>query len=121
MDISISYKSEKSLYEQVFEQISSQIIKGTLPADYCLPSIRTVAKELGISIITVKKAYELLEFNGFIYTRAGKGCYVSPATRNKLENKKFELALEKLKKDVEYYKSLNISLNELIEILKREY
>lgn len=121
MDIIISSKSGKPIYEQIYEQISSQIINRTLPPGYSLPPIRTLAKELGIGIITVKKAYELLESNGFSYSHVGKGSFVCPHTKNKLESKKLDLALEKLREDIPYYKSLNITLDEFMEILKREY
>lgn len=88
MKLVILNKSEKPIYEQLYEQISSQIMNGELPANYCLPSIRALAAELGISIITVKKALEMLEFNEFIYTRAGKGCFVSDHAPKRLEDKK---------------------------------
>ena len=77
MDIVISNTSGDPIYQQIFEQISAQIIKGLLPSDTCLPPIRTVAKELRISVITTKRAYEDLERDGFIETFAGKGSFVA--------------------------------------------
>ena len=121
MNIIISNKSEKPIYEQVYEQITSQIISGELEANFCLPSIRVIAKELDISIITVKKAWEMLEYNNFIYTRAGKGCFITEYAKKHLEDKKFAIAKEKLKKDIPYYKNLGLSLEELIEFIKQEY
>lgn len=121
MDIVILGQSDVPIYEQIYRQISSQIISGKLEAGACLPSIRAVANELGISIITVKNAYEKLEWNGFIYTRAGKGCFVSDEVKNLRDTKKLELAAQKLKPDIAYCKSMNVTLDELIEILKREY
>ena len=105
----------------MFEQISSQIIKGELEQDFCLPPIRTVAKELRISVITVKKAWEELERKGFIYTMAGKGCFVAPLQRNELDGKRNEMAIEKLKKDIAYYKSLGLSLSDMIQLVKEYY
>ena len=66
MDIIISNTSDKPIYQQIYEQISAQIIKGELESNFWLPSIRTIAKELRISVITVKKAWEELERMGFI-------------------------------------------------------
>lgn len=121
MNIVINNTSDKPIYQQIFEQISSQIIKGELPRDFCLPPIRTVAKELRISVITIKKAWEELERNGFIYTMAGKGCFVAPLKPVDLDLKRSGMAHEKLKKDVEYYKSLGLSLSEVIELITKLY
>jgi len=121
MDIVISNTSGVPIYQQIFEQISAQIIKGLLPSDTCLPPIRTVAKELRISVITVKRAWEELEHAGLIYTMAGKGCFVSSLQPNVLEAKRSQLAGEKLAKDMEYYKTLGISLEEIIAMLTKDY
>ena len=74
MNIFIDNKSGKPIYEQIY----SQIISGALEEDDGLPSIRNLAKDLRISVITTKRAYEELEREGFIYTVAGKGCFVAP-------------------------------------------
>lgn len=121
MNIVISNTSDKPIYQQMFEQISAQIIKGELPQDFCLPPIRTVAKELRISVITVKKAWEELERKGFIYTMAGKGCFVAPMQPSELDVKRDEMAIEKLKKDIAYYKSLGLSLSEILKLVKIYY
>lgn len=76
MDIIISNSSGVPIYEQIEEQIKSQIITGDLLEGDALPSMRVLAKELKISIITTKRAYEDLEKDGFIYSIAGKGCFV---------------------------------------------
>ena len=121
MNIVISGASDKPIYQQLFDQISSQIIKGELPKGYCLPPIRTVAKELRISVITVKKAWEELERAGFIETMVGRGCFVATLKPAELADKRDSLAADKLKKDIEYYKSLGLSLEELLELVKRYY
>ncbi|MEZ4358509.1 MAG: GntR family transcriptional regulator [Eubacteriales bacterium] len=121
MDIVISNTSDKPIYQQIYEQISAQIIKGKLKKDYCLPPIRTIAKELRISVITVKKAWEELERNGFIYSVVGKGCFVSPMQHHELINKRDELISEKLKKDIGYYKSLGLSLSDIIKLIERSF
>ena len=120
MNIVISDHSDKPIYMQLYDQISAQIIKGELGQGYCLPPIRTVARELRISVITVKKAWEELERKGFINTMVGKGCFVAPQ-KGDLETKRSELAEEKLKKDIAYYKSLGLSLNELQEMIRQNY
>jgi GntR family transcriptional regulator len=121
MNIVISNTSEVPIYKQIYEQVSSQIIRGELLSDYCLPPIRTVAKELRISVITIKKAWDELEHNGFIYTMVGKGCFVAPFPPKGLYDKKNELATEKISKDVEYYRSLGLTLEEVIEFVKKQY
>lgn len=120
MDLIVNNKSEKPIYEQLYEQISRQILNGDLPADFCLPSIRVIALELGISVITVKKAYEVLELNGFIYTRAGKGCFVKAHNRP-LDEIRLQLAQEKLQSDFPFYRDLNITQEEMHELITRLY
>lgn len=121
MNIIILNKSKQPIYEQIYEQIAAQILNGELEANSPLPSIRAIARELGVSIVTVKQAWELLERGELIYTRMGKGCFVSEHVENQLDDKKFALATDKLKKDIPYYKNLNITLEELIELIKEEY
>lgn len=77
MDIIISNASGKPIYEQITGQIKNMILSGELHAGDTLPSIRLLAKELRISVITTKRAYEELERDGFIETVAGKGSFVS--------------------------------------------
>jgi GntR family transcriptional regulator len=121
MNIVISNLSEDPIYQQIYDQICAQIIKGELESDSVLPPIRTVAKELRISVITVKRAWEELEHGGFIYTMAGKGCFVASLHKNQLAKKQMALAREKMEKDVAYYKSLGLTESELIELLQKAY
>ena len=78
MNILIDNKSGTPIYDQIYSQIKGQIISGALKQDELLPSIRGLAKDLRISFITTKRAYEELEKEGFIYTLPAKGCYVAP-------------------------------------------
>ena len=78
MTILIDNRSGQPIYEQIFTQIRDQILSGALEEDAALPSIRNLAKDLRISVITTKRAYDELEREGFIYTVAGKGCFVAP-------------------------------------------
>ncbi len=77
MEIYISNSSPKPLYEQIAEQITGAVLDGRLKENEALPSIRLLAKELRISVITTKRAYEDLEKAGFLYTVPGKGCFVA--------------------------------------------
>lgn len=120
MYLVVNSKSEKPIYEQLYEQISGQILNGDLPTDFCLPSIRTVALELGISVITVKKAYEVLETNGFIYTIAGKGCFVKSHKRP-LGEIRLQLAAEKMQTDFPFYRNLNITKEEMYDLINQLY
>lgn len=81
MYILIDNKNGTPIYDQIYTQIKNQILSGELEPDSALPSIRALAKELRISFITTKRAYEELEKDGFLYTIPAKGCYVAP--RNK--------------------------------------
>ena len=81
MEIYISNASGRPIYAQITEQIRAKILSGELEEGTLLPSIRLLAKELQISVITTKRAYEELEREGFIYTVAGKGCFVAARSR----------------------------------------
>ncbi len=78
MNIIIDNRSGKPIYDQIVSGIKAEIIGGALAEDEPLPSIRNLAKDLGISVITTKRAYEELEREGFIYTVAAKGSFVAP-------------------------------------------
>lgn len=121
MNIVIANSSGKPIYQQIYEQLSSQIIKGELKQESCLPPIRTVAKELRISVITVKKAWEKLERQGFIYTMVGKGCFVAALKSRELDSKRNQIVRDKLKKDITYYKSLGLSLEQLIDMITAHF
>lgn len=121
MNIVIENTSDKPIYKQLFEQISSQIIRGELESNYNLPSIRTAAKELRVSIITVKKAWEELERQGFIYTMVGKGCFVRDISESKVLDMREELADKEMAKQIGYYKELGLNLNDIMELVKKHY
>ena len=82
MDIIISNASGRPIYEQIYVQIKNAVVSGELSAGDALPSIRALAKDLRISVITTKRAYDELEKDGYINTVAGKGCYVAPKDMN---------------------------------------
>lgn len=121
MNIVISNNSEEPIYMQVYGQIAAQILSRELPANFCLPSIRNVAAELNISVITVKNAWEMLEKNNFIYTKSGKGCFVADFNDTAIQNKKLGLIEEKLIQDLKFYQNLSVGKDELIRLIKKHY
>ena len=77
MEIVVTNKASRPLYGQIVSQIKAQIMSGDLKSGEALPSIRSLAKSLQISVLTMQKAYDILQEDGFTETTAGKGCYVS--------------------------------------------
>lgn len=117
MNILIDNKSGAPIYEQIYSQIKAQIISGTLDRDELLPSIRGLAKDLRISFITTKRAYEELEKDGFIYTVPAKGCYVAAKNVELLreENlKKIEAHIEEI---VRLAATCNLTREDVMEML----
>ncbi|MFZ5354119.1 MAG: GntR family transcriptional regulator [Bacillota bacterium] len=123
MNIIISNSSQEPIYEQIVRQVKSLIINGKLEAGETLPSIRNLAKELQISVITTKRAYEELEREGFIETVGGKGTFVSAQNKELIREKKIKIIEEKLLEAIDESKLLGIELKELtamLEILYKE-
>ncbi|MDX9872992.1 MAG: GntR family transcriptional regulator [Clostridia bacterium] len=121
MDIIIANSSPEPIYEQIVRQIREQIITGQLPGGEPLPSIRNLAYQLQISVITTKRAYEELEREGLIVTVGGKGSFVHSHNTASLRAKGYGLIEEKIKSVVREAKSLHIDLPELEKILARQY
>ena len=121
MKIIISNSSPDSIYEQINKQIKAQIISGDLNEGDALPSIRKLAKELQISVITTKRAYEELEKEGFVDTVGGKGCFVAMQNKELLKEKKMKTIEEKMGDTVKDAKKLGIRLKELKEMLSILY
>lgn len=121
INIIISNKSDKPIYQQLYAQLSSQIIRGELKSDEGLPPIRKVAKELRISIITVKKAWEALERDGLICSVVGRGCFVADFSGAELSDKRNSMITEKMRKDISYYREMGLTLEEIIEVMKSVY
>ena len=120
LDIIISNSSLRPIYQQISDQIKRQILSGKLEDEEMLPSIRVLARELQISVITVKNAYEELEREGLIESVRGKGFFV--ATKNKeLIRRKISLIEEKMAEVIEECKLLGIGEEEFIEMVKLLY
>ena len=118
MELIIRNTTNQPIYDQICSQIKAQIITGQLTPGEALPSIRALAKDLKISVITTKRAYDELEAEGFLYTVAGKGCFVA--------EKNLDLVREQQLKDLEAHlaaaaelgKSCGVSREELHEMLR---
>lgn len=121
MNIAISNTSEKPIYQQLFEQISAQILKGELESGYSLPPIRQAATELHVSIITVKKAWEELERLGLIYTVTGKGCFVADLSHEEMLQRRNDMILQQMAIDTDYYKSFGLTIEEVFELMRKVY
>ena len=117
MDIILSNASGKPIYEQITDQIKEQIMSGALSAGDALPSMRLLAKELRISVITTKRAYEELEKDGFLENVPGKGCFVAPQNRELLREAQLRKVEEKLSQAVEEARKGAFPLEELHEML----
>ncbi|WP_130863859.1 GntR family transcriptional regulator [Bacilliculturomica massiliensis] len=121
MDIIISNASGKPIYEQITSQIKAMILNGTLAEGEALPSMRILAKELRISVITTKRAYEELERDGFIETVTGKGSFVAGKNLEFIREEHLRMTEDLLAKAVETAKAGDISLDEMTEMLNTLY
>ena len=117
MNILIDNKSGTPIYDQIYSQIKGQIISGALKQDELLPSIRGLAKDLRISFITTKRAYEELEKEGFIYTLPAKGCYVAPKNVELLREENLKKIEEHIDEIVRLAASCNLSKQEMMEMV----
>ena len=118
MDIIISNSSGKPIYEQIVDQVKEQIMAGALAAGDALPSMRLLAKELRISVITTKRAYDELEADGFLYTVAGKGCFVAEKNLDLIREQKLKELEDHLDAAVELAAQCGVSALELMEMLR---
>lgn len=118
MYLYVDNKNGVPIYEQIFRQIKEQIIGGQLKEDSPLPSIRNLAKDLRISVITTKRAYDELEREGFIYTVAGKGCFVAPKNVELLRENNLRQIEEHLQSALQLAKSCKLTVTDLKNILE---
>jgi GntR family transcriptional regulator len=121
MKIIISNASPDPIYEQIVRQVKSQIIGGDLEEGAALPSIRKLAQELQISVITTKRAYDELEREGFIDTVGGKGTFVAVQNKELLRERKMKVVEEKLAEAVAEARQLGIGHKALREMLRLLY
>ena len=118
MNVLIDNKSSLPIYDQIFSQIKSQIISGELQENEALPSIRNLAKDLHISVVTTKRAYDELEKEGFLYTIAAKGCFVAPKNVELLREETLKTMEQHIDQLVRLAKSVGMAPDEVLDMVK---
>lgn len=118
MTILIDNRSGAPIYDQIYTQIKNQIISGSLKENEMLPSIRGLAKDLKISFVTTKRAYDELEREGFIYTIQAKGCYVAPKNLELLREENLKQIEEHIEKIVQLAAACNLTPEEILDMVR---
>lgn len=121
MQIIISNSSKEPIYEQITNQIKSSILSGELQEGEAIPSMRNLAKDLQISVITTKRAYEELEKEGFIYSIVGKGSFVAEQNLEIIREKKLKVIEEQLSAVITNSREIGLPLDELQQLLSVLY
>ena len=121
MEIIIRNTGDTPIYDQITRQVKGLILRGELKEGEALPSMRVLAKDLRISVITTKRAYEELEREGFINTVPGKGCFVAPQNPELAREDALRRAEEHLSQAVDIAKTAGLTLSELTETLNLLY
>ena len=123
MELVIRNTTNQPIYDQIYSQIKAQIIAGKLSPGEALPSIRALAKDLRISVITTKRAYDELEADGFLYTVAGKGCFVADNNLEMLREQRRRELETHLTAALELAKSCGLTrldLKQMLDLLSEE-
>ena len=118
MELIIRNTANQPIYEQICQQIKAQILSGQLAPGEALPSIRGLAKDLKISVITTKRAYDELEADGFLYTVAGKGCFVAEKDLDLIREQKLKELEDHLDAAAALAAQCGVSPAELVEMLR---
>lgn len=121
MQIIISNNAKEPIYQQIYEQIKKQILTNQLKPGEALPSMRTLAKHLNVSLITTKRAYEELEKDGFIYSVVGKGSFVSELNKEMILERKRQIIEEQLMAAMKNGKEIGLGLEEMLELVRWLY
>lgn len=121
MEIIISNNANKPIYEQITTQIKAMIMSGELQAGDAIPSMRSLAKSIHVSVITVQKAYEDLQRDGFIETTVGRGSFVSARNKEFYQEEQQRIAEEHLQPAADIGRVSNIPLSKLTELLTMFY
>ncbi len=121
MEIIISNNANKPIYEQIKSQIKAMIMGGELQAGDSIPSMRSLAKSIHVSVITVQKAYEDLQRDGFIETTVGRGSFVSARNKEFYQEEQQRRAEEHLQQAADIGRTYGISVEKLIELLRLFY
>lgn len=117
MNIFIDNKSGLPIYEQIYQQLKKEILTGNLKENDALPSIRNLAKDLHISVITTKRAYDELEKEGFIYTIAAKGCFVAAKNIELIKEENLKIIEDHLNEVLKLASICNLNREDIIEML----
>lgn len=120
LNILLSPNEKTPIYKQIEDSIKTEILNGSLKEGSPLPSIRELALELGVSVITVKGAYEALTQDGFIYSYPGKGFFVSHLNEETLSLIKKQITLNTIRKQIAYLKKLGVSEEDIRKAFKDE-
>ena len=118
MHIIISNATDRPIYEQIYTQLKAQILSGALQPGQLLPSIRALAKDLRISVITTKRAYDELEKDGYLYTVAGKGCYVAQGNTQVFREQHLLQLEEHLQEALRLAPVCGLSTEEVIDLIR---
>ena len=118
MNVLIDNKSCLPIYDQIYSQIKAQILSGELSEDEQLPSIRGLAKDLRISFITTKRAYDELEKDGFIYTVQSKGCYVAPKNLELIREENLKMIEEHMESIQKLAQLCSLNNEEVMEMMR---
>jgi GntR family transcriptional regulator len=121
MRLSVNPNDKTPIYRQLYDQIAGDVLSGALKPGAPLPPIRTVSKELGVSMITVRNAWDMLERDGFLLTRAGSGCFVAPISelsRKARRTEKLSDAVDALVADA---KTLGLEKADLLALIEERY
>ncbi|MDE5854163.1 MAG: GntR family transcriptional regulator [Ruminococcus sp.] len=118
MNIFIDNRSGTPIYDQIYKQIKNLIISGELKENDPLPSIRNLAKDLRISVVTTKRAYDELEREGFIYTVQAKGCFVAPKNTEMLREENLKKIEELISQIRQLASSCKLTTDDIIEMIK---
>lgn len=118
MNLFLNNQSSAPIYEQIYTQLKNQILSGELPEDTALPSIRALAKDLRISVITTKRAYEELERDGLIYTLAGKGSFVAARNQELLREEHLREIEQHFRAALQLAPACGLTVESLCEMLR---
>jgi GntR family transcriptional regulator len=118
MTILLSNQSGPPIYQQIFDQVRDQILSGDLPPGTALPSIRALAKDLRVSVITTKRAYDELEAAGYLYTVPGKGCYVAQADTQRIREGYLTQIEDHLTQAISLARTCDLRQEELLDLLR---
>lgn len=121
LQLAILNTSSTPIYKQLYDQMAFQVIRGELEGGYCLPPIRQLATALGISVISIKRAWEDLERDGFITTNVGRGCFVRELSSEDRAELRLSLAVDQLAESKKVYRALGMTRDEVLALVREHY